>query len=464
MYNYKIDLSTYYPSNDNKFNIYLDSLENKIASDVSLPYVIQISTWKASYTLYLENLSEGCGEINEYIIDGYSTTTTTMNFILTTQPYFAPTTLFTTTTTSTTTSTTITTLTTQYVPPTTLLTTTRPPSTPPPTEPPSTPPPIGYTAWYNNPYHKKATKNNCPDGCTGNDYTYSVPYGRYSVSKPNGENGQAEVDAMAYQDAEDNAQNAANTYGTCSNCPAPQYWNTEQTITKTKNDCGDCEGTSVNYVVAANSYWSYTSVEDANGIAISVNQENAQTNANLNGSCINCPPPPTNPPETTNIPETTQAPPASLYISVASSCIFNSGFISVGAYNGVPYENGNYEFNLDGGAWEFAAGQYGYNGVSDGLHTVNIRDAQGTTRSQQVNISCYVAPPETTQAPPPPCECHSGRVTNMGVYYFTNCSGQYESGEITNRDDINFQVCIDISQGYTNVEIGVLNGAGCNCS
>lgn len=441
MFDYKIDLSTYYPSNENKFNIYVDEMANKVASNVSLPYVISMDIWKSSYTIYLENLSEGCGEIREIVINGYTTTTTTLNFILTTTKYVPPTTLFTTTTTTTTTSTTITTITTQYVPPTTIQQTTQNPTTLPPETTLPPPPPVGNKRWYNNPTSRTLSRNNCPSGCTAGSATYYVEFGKYYVDRIEGVDGQGDVDFLATQDLNDNAQNYVNNNAGCTDCPPTVFWNTQQTISKTRNDCGLCEGTSVNFIVLANTYSSTVDVNDANNIAIAANQENAQINANLNGQCINCP--------------------QNLGISTAASgdCAFGVSYVSVGGYNGVPFDGNRYEFwvNNESPIIDIVYGRFG---LPNGLHTAYVRDATGTTVSQQFNISC---PEETTTTTTsPPCDCYRGVIRNVGEYFYTNCNGNGESGYISNRDDI-ISICIDVTQSYTNVDNLVKSGE-CGCS
>lgn len=443
MFDYRIDLSTYYPSNENKFNIYVDEMTNKVASNVALPYVISMDIWKSSYTIYLENLSEGCGEIREIIVDGYTTTTTTLNFILTTTKYVPPTTLFTTTTTSTTTSTTITTITTQYVPPST---TVAPTTVAPTTIFPTTTQPIvvGYKRFYNNPHSRTLSKNNCPEGCTGGSATYHVEFGKYYVDRLEGIDGQADVDAIASQDLDDNTQNFVNNNTGCTDCPSTVFWNTQQTITKTRDNCSPCEGTSVNFIITANTYSSDISVEDANSIAIAANQTNAQINANLNGQCVNCP---------------QEIIPLSIFTGVGD-CVFGNSFVSVGAYNGVPFEGGNYEFWINGEGSTFGT-SYGKFGLPNGIHTAYVKDSKGTTVSQIFNINCPVETTTTTTTSPP-CDCYKGVIRNVGEYFYTTCNGNGESGYISNRDDI-INICIDITQSYTNVD-RLVKSDECGCS
>lgn len=445
MFNYKIDLSTYYPSNDNKFNIYVDEMTNKVASNVSLPYVISMNIWKSSYKIYLENLSDGCGDVREIIVDGYTTTTTTLNFILTTTKYVPPTTLFTTTTTTTTTSTTITTITTQYVPPSTTTTTTTgyvPPSTTTTTTQPII---VGYKRWYNNPMSRTLFRNNCPSGCTPTEATYYVEYGKYYVDRLEGVDGQSDVDTIATQDLNDNTQNFVNNNANCVDCPVTIFWNTQQVINKTRNNCSPCEGTSVPFIIPANTYSSLISVEDANTFVINSNQENAQINANLNGQCVNCP----------------QETFPTLYVTANVSCPQGNGYVALYGFGGKPFDNNSYEYKIGGGSYNNTLSNGGYGILlQNGVYTGFVRDSRGVEASVQFNIDCQTT---TTTTTIPPCDCYKGTVRNVGEYFFTNCQGNGESGYIYNRDDIITSLCIDISQPYFNVNVLVKTGE-CNCS
>jgi hypothetical protein len=442
-FDYKIDLSTYYFSNENKFNIYVDEMTNKVASNVSLPYVISMNIWKSSYTIYLENLSEGCGEIREIVVNGYTTTTTTLNFILTTTKYVPPTTLFTTTTTTTTSSTTITTITTKYVPPTTVATT----QTPSTTQPPSTtiPPTIsvGSRRWYNTPTSRTLTRQGCPNGCTAGQATYFVESGKYYVDRLEGIDGQGDVDALATQDLNNNAQNYVNNNAPCINCPSTVFFNTAQSITKTKNNCAEgCQGTSVPYPISADAYSSNISVQNANDIAIAANQDNAQINANSNGDCINCPQGVT-----------------PLFISVGvADCVDGRSFVSVGAYNGVPFDGGNYEFWIDGEDTTFST-ILGRFGLLNGTHTAYVKDSKGTQVSQTFYINCPVET-TTTQAPPP-CDCRAGYVNINVTYMFTDCGGFRQSGRA--ESDGLSNICYDTTRSHFGVNLGTEsnNCGGC---
>lgn len=445
MFDYRIDLSTYYPSNENKFNIYVDEMTNKVASNVSLPYVISMNIWKSSYTIYLENLSEGCGEIREIVVNGYTTTTTTLNFILTTTKYVPPTTLFTTTTTTTTSSTTITTITTQYVPPTTVATTQSPSTTQPP---PTTIPPtisVGNKRWYNNPTSRTLTRQGCPSGCTAGSATYYVEYGKYFVDRLEGIDGQGDVDALATQDLDNNAQNYVNNNAPCTNCPSTVFFNDPLSITKTKNNCAvGCQGTSVAYSISAGAYSSNISVQNANDIAIAANQDNAQINANANGQCINCP--------QDEIP--------TLYVTADTSCPQSKGFVALYGHGGKPYDNNSYEYKIDGGSYNSTLSNGGFGTLlANGVYNGYVRDSRGFEASVQFIINCPVETTTTTTFRP--CDCFQGVVNNMGEYFFTNCRGEREYGFIENRDDI-IRVCIDITQEHMNVIILVAGGE-CTC-
>lgn len=445
MFDYRIDLSTYYPSNENKFNIYVDEMTNKVASNVSLPYVISMNIWKSSYTIYLENLSEGCGEIREIVVNGYTTTTTTLNFILTTTKYVPPTTLFTTTTTTTTSSTTITTITTQYVPPTTVATTQSPSTTQPP---PTTIPPtisVGNKRWYNNPTSRTLTRQGCPSGCTAGSATYYVEYGKYFVDRLEGIDGQGDVDALATQDLNNNAQNYVNNNAPCTNCPSTVFFNDPLSITKTKNNCAvGCQGTSVAYSISAGAYSSNISVQNANDIAIAANQENAQINANSNGECINCPQGVT---------------PLYIFTGVGD-CVFGNSFVSVGAYNGVPFDGGNYEFWVNNEAATVGT-SYGKFGLPNGFHTAYAKDSKGTQVSTPFFINCPVETTTTTTQAVTPCDCRAGYVNSNVTYMFTDCGGFRQSGRA--ESDGLSNICYDTTRSHFGVNLGTEsnNCGGC---
>jgi hypothetical protein len=67
-----------------------------------------------------------------------------------------------------------------------------------------------YTLYANEEKSRSLVKNNCGVDSVGNSYTYTVPEGRYTATSL------AEANILAEADLDANAQNFANTYGTCS--------------------------------------------------------------------------------------------------------------------------------------------------------------------------------------------------------------------------------------------------------
>ena len=67
-----------------------------------------------------------------------------------------------------------------------------------------------YLIYYSSSNGRYFVKNNCPAGYQGEQYAYTVPYGKYTSIIS-----QADADAQAFADINANGQNAANTYGTC---------------------------------------------------------------------------------------------------------------------------------------------------------------------------------------------------------------------------------------------------------
>lgn len=69
--------------------------------------------------------------------------------------------------------------------------------------------------------------------------------------------------------------------------PAERYYNTAQTKTVTKNNCGSgYTGSSVTLTAYANQFVSNVSINDANNKAFAWLEENAQNYANITGTCI----------------------------------------------------------------------------------------------------------------------------------------------------------------------------------
>lgn len=68
--------------------------------------------------------------------------------------------------------------------------------------------------------------------------------------------------------------------------PAVIYYNTAQSQTFTRNNCGSCNlGSQVPYTIAANTYSSTVSIEAANQLALNDIAANGQNYANSNGTC-----------------------------------------------------------------------------------------------------------------------------------------------------------------------------------
>jgi len=78
-----------------------------------------------------------------------------------------------------------------------------------------------------------------------------------------------------------------NYAGQLADCSIPVlYYNTPQSQTFTKNNCGTCsQGSQVLYTVAGNTYSSPVSVEEANQLALNDIASNGQNYANTNGTC-----------------------------------------------------------------------------------------------------------------------------------------------------------------------------------
>jgi len=120
-------------------------------------------------------------------------------------------------------------------------------------------------------------RNNCGAGYQPGTVTYNVAAGTYTSSIS-----QADADQQAVNDVHQNGQNYANTNGTCTFL----YYNTVQSGSYTRNNCGaGYTGSTVTYTVAANTYSSTISQADANQKATNDVQSNGQNYANTNGTC-----------------------------------------------------------------------------------------------------------------------------------------------------------------------------------
>ncbi len=74
----------------------------------------------------------------------------------------------------------------------------------------------GTCTWYNIAKSGTYTRNNCGSGYTGGSYTYTVAAGTYSSTVD-----QPTANALAQTDVDNNGQNAANIYGTCTSLCSP---------------------------------------------------------------------------------------------------------------------------------------------------------------------------------------------------------------------------------------------------
>ena len=124
------------------------------------------------------------------------------------------------------------------------------------------------------------TKSDCPIHYHGSVETYCVPAGTYFSALS-----QEDADQKALDDIAANGQAYANTNGSC--VENTRYYNTLRTANYTRDDCAvGYHGSVVAYTVPANTYFTYTSVSDANVLADADLSANGQAYANANGTCI----------------------------------------------------------------------------------------------------------------------------------------------------------------------------------
>lgn len=124
------------------------------------------------------------------------------------------------------------------------------------------------------------TKNNCSAGYIGSDVIYIIPAGKYTSTIS-----QEEIDAKVEAELAANGQAYANANGTCIQV----FTNDAMSQSFTKEGCDDgYKGTSVTYSVAAGTYSSTVSKQDANDQAQAEIDANGQAYANADGvaSCI----------------------------------------------------------------------------------------------------------------------------------------------------------------------------------
>jgi hypothetical protein len=122
------------------------------------------------------------------------------------------------------------------------------------------------------------TKDNCPSGQLGSAVHYFVGPNVYSSTIS-----QADADAKAQADIDANAQAYANANGTCTPIT---YYNVQQSVSKTRNDCDPGYiGSEETFVVYAGNYSSQISQADADAKAMAYANAQAQNYANENGTC-----------------------------------------------------------------------------------------------------------------------------------------------------------------------------------
>jgi uncharacterized protein DUF5977 len=139
---------------------------------------------------------------------------------------------------------------------------------------------IGCPVTFTNPLISEVvTRNNCSAGYQGGAVTYTVAANTYSSSIS-----QLDADIQADINMLTNAQNYANSNGSCSLI----YYNVAVSETDTTRSCGPGSvGGPVTYTVPANTYSSIISQADANQQAYNDTAANAQAyiNSPFNASC-----------------------------------------------------------------------------------------------------------------------------------------------------------------------------------
>jgi hypothetical protein len=133
---------------------------------------------------------------------------------------------------------------------------------------------IGECAFENISVSGSFTRNNCVTGI-GSNVIYTVAAKQYKSRLS-----QAYANALAMSELNEQGQNYANYYGTCT------YKNTAISRVFIKAGCiAPKTGTSVTYTVVAGKYVSTISQADADGKAQADVTANGQTFANANGTC-----------------------------------------------------------------------------------------------------------------------------------------------------------------------------------
>ncbi len=120
------------------------------------------------------------------------------------------------------------------------------------------------------------TKNNCPTGYYGATVTYSLDKGAFTsnISKE-------DANLKAQAELQKNGQNYANTTGECL-----QFVNDYQFRQIQKNNCTIGIGSEVKFEVQRGTFTSSISIADANQKALQYIDQQGQTWANANGTCL----------------------------------------------------------------------------------------------------------------------------------------------------------------------------------
>lgn len=134
--------------------------------------------------------------------------------------------------------------------------------------------------FYNELINYTVAKDDCGTGYAGTSVTYTVPAGTYSSIIS-----QQAANDLAWTEILANAQDYANTNGSCTVLPA--FYNVEKTKKFQKNDCGAgvAYGSVMTYTVAAGTFTSYVSQSDADAQADADIAANGQAWVNANGTC-----------------------------------------------------------------------------------------------------------------------------------------------------------------------------------
>ena len=219
--------------------------------------------------------------------------------------------------------------------------------------------PVSY--YYNNAQSRSIQKNDCGGGQVGSYVTVTRDANTHVSTNNQQEANDAAIAWLYTQDA----QNVANSGGTCGNTAS--YPNDRRTQNFTRNTCGSQYGTVVEYVVPAGTYYA-PSVGEANTLAQNDINSNGQNYANSAGQCVPAP--------CTDVPY-------SLSISVTTGSGYFDASISVGLWGGS--YSVKQEFN--GQILNSTISGSGYNSYN--LPRFNTSAATGVVK---VTVSSYCSP------------------------------------------------------------------------